>query len=159
MARKRDTAGMVVCSLFILLGGAALWDTTRMLDRDSYVYPRAVAVLMIVFCLMYIGRQLLLPPKELTESLEAQTAQRGGSTPRRVGLVVTLFACALAMPYVGFLIAGSAAFAVMLLIAMYDPWTRFRIVVYPLVSAALVLGFYFLFKSAFLVPLPTAPFL
>jgi putative tricarboxylic transport membrane protein len=159
MRRTRDIGGIFMSAVFILVGVAVLWDTTRMLDRDSYVYPRAVAVLMIIFCLAYIGRQLLRPPRQHTESLEAQTAQKGGSTARRVGLVATLFACALVMPYVGFLISGAVSFAVMMLIAMYDPWTRFRLVVYPAVAAALVLGFYFLFKVAFLVPLPDAPFL
>lgn len=156
MGRTRDIGGMVMSAIFILAGVAALWDTTRMLDRDSYVYPRAVAVLMIIFCLVYIGRQLILPPKQLTESLEAEATQRGGSAMRRIGLVATLFGCAFIMPYVGFLISGAAAFAVMMLVAMYDPWNRFRVVVYPVVAAALVLGFYFMFKSAFLVPLPEA---
>lgn len=159
MRKTRDTSGMITCAVLILVGIAALWDTTRMNDSDSYVYPRAVAGLMIIFCLFYIGRALIQAPKIQTESLEAQSAQRGGSTVRRVGLIVALFASAFLMPYVGFLISGLATFGVLILISMYDPWTRFRKIVYPLVGVAIVLGFFFLFKSVFMVPLPEAPFL
>jgi len=155
----RDTNGMIMCALLILVGVAALWDTARMVDSDSYVYPRAVAALMIIFCLFYIGRALIMPPKVQTESLEAETAQRGGSTPRRVALVAALFGSAFIMPYVGFLISGLVTFGVLMLISMYDPWTKFRKIVFPLVGAAIVLGFHFLFKVVFMVPLPDTPFL
>ena len=58
------------------------------------------------------------------------------------------------MPWLGFLISGLAAFISIMFIAMYDPWTRLRVFVYPLVCGAVVLGFYFLFAELLLVPLP-----
>jgi putative tricarboxylic transport membrane protein len=58
------------------------------------------------------------------------------------------------MPYVGFLVSGVAAFAAITMIAMYDPWTRYRKIVYPLVCVGVVLGFYTMFAKVLLVPLP-----
>jgi hypothetical protein len=37
---------------------------------------------------------------------------------------------------------------------MYEPWTRLRVIVYPLVGIAVVLGFYLLFGEILRVPLP-----
>ena len=149
---QRDTGGMVIAALFILVGVAAIWDTTSMVDADSYVYPRAVAIIMIALALLFIAINLMRPPAG------EKAAPHPGSTPRRIGLVLAMLGSAALMPYTGFFIAGLGAFAVIMLIAMYDPWTRFRAIVYPLVCLAVVTGFYVLFKKALLVPLPEAPF-
>ena len=58
------------------------------------------------------------------------------------------------MPWLGFLVSGFAAFLSIMFIAMYDPWSRFRKLVYPLVCLAIIVGFYFLFAKLLLVPLP-----
>ena len=79
---------------------------------------------------------------------------RGASTVRRVGLVMAMLVASLLMPWLGFLLSGFIAFVAIMLLAMYDPWTRFRMLVYPLVCIAFVVGFYFLFARLLLVPLP-----
>ena len=155
MARRdeiRDLGGLVCAALFILGGCLALWDTTQMVDADSYVFPRAVAIAMIVFSIAFIVWNFVHPA---TEGLEAGP----GSTPRRIGLVLTMLGCAVIMPYTGFVIAGAAAFFILMVIAMYEKWTHGRLVVYPLVCLAVVFGFYALFAKALLVPLPETPFL
>jgi hypothetical protein len=78
----------------------------------------------------------------------------GASTPRRVALVAAMLISTALMPYLGFLISGVAAFAAIMLIAMYDPWTRYRKIVYPLVCVGVVVGFYTMFAKVLLVPLP-----
>ena len=150
--KRRDTGGMIIAALFILIGVVAIWDTTTMVDADSFVFPRAVSIIMIVLSIFFIAWNLMRPPAG-----EAQTPQPG-STPRRVALVAAMLGSAAAMPYTGFFIAGLGAFAVIMVIAMYDRWTRFRLIVYPLVCLAVVAGFFALFKKALLVPLPEAPF-
>ena len=157
--RKRDISGMAVCSIMIILACVAIWDTTSMLDPDSYVYPRTVAYVMIALCLVYITWNLVLPPKEIGRSIEEQATKRGGSTPRRVGLVLVMLASTAMMPVMGFYLAGLITFAALMFIAMYDEWTKFRMLVYPLVCVAVVTGFFLLFSKALLVPLPEAPFL
>ena len=57
----RDTGGMVVAVVFILLAALSLWDTTTMADADSYVFPRAIAIAMIVLSIMLIVWNLVRP--------------------------------------------------------------------------------------------------
>ncbi len=145
--QSRDTGGMIVAAIFILIGVLALWDTFDYTDADSFVFPRTVAGSMIVFCIALIAWSLVRPI-----DVESRGAE---STPRRVGLVTAMLIAAVLMPYTGFLLSGLLAFAAIVWLAMYDPWTRGRLIVYPLVGSAIVLGFYFLFTKVLLVPLPT----
>ncbi len=145
--RHRDVGGTVCAALFILLGAFALYDTTQMVDRDSYVFPRAIIGAMMALSIVVIFRTLVRPGGAAKE-------HRPGSTARRGALVAAMLAATLAMPYLGFLLSGLLVFAALVVIAMYDPWTRFRLIVYPLVSLAIVFGFYTLFKTVLLVPLP-----
>ena len=48
----------------------------------------------------------------------------------------------------------AVVFAVITWFAMYDQWTRFRLIVYPLVGVGIVIGFYAIFAKVLLVPLP-----
>ena len=154
----RDIGGMVCCALFILVGVVAIYETTTMIDADSFVFPRTVAIAMIVFSLIYIVWNLMRPPAVVGVSLESQAVELGGSTPRRISLVLAMLGSALIMPWVGFYIAGMFAFASMMTVAMYDRWTRFRLIVYPLILLAVVSGFHLLFGQVLKVPLPEAPF-
>ncbi len=145
--RRRDVGGTVCAALFILLGVFALYDTTQMVDRDSSVFPRAIVGAMMILSMVVIVGNLVRPGGAAKE-------HQPGSTARRGALVAAMLAATFLMPYLGFLLSGLLAFAALAVIAMYDPWTRFRLIVYPLVSLAIVFGFYTLFKKVFLVPLP-----
>ncbi len=146
---RRDVGGMVTAAVFILIAAVALWDTTNMVDADSYVFPRAVAIAMIVFCMMLIAWNLIRPVAG-----NGEPSVPGASTVRRVSLVLAMLVSSALMPWLGFLISGFVAFFSIMMIAMYDQWTPFRKLVYPLVCAAFVVGFYFLFAELLLVPLP-----
>ena len=61
---------------------------------------------------------------------------------------------AAAMPYLGFLISGLGAFVSIMLVSMYEAWSGYRKLVYPLVAVAVVLAFYTIFAKVLLVPLP-----
>lgn len=146
--RHRDVGGMVTAAFFILLGAVLYYDTTTMLDRDSYVFPRAVIAAMVGLSLAVIIMNLVRP--------EAETEGPGrGSVVRRAGLVVAMVAAIALMPVLGFVVSGLIAFMIIMVLAMYDPWTRFRLIVYPVVGIAIVVGFYVLFKEVLYVPLPT----
>lgn len=145
---SRDVGGTLVAAALVLLGALCWWDTTGMSDPDSYVFPRTVIVLMVAFALLLILRNLLRGGREDRRPTE-------GSWPRRIGLVAVMLTGVLAMPFVGFLPAGVAVFLALLAIAMFDSWTRYRLIVFPLVGLAIVAGFYVLFSEALLVPLPT----
>jgi putative tricarboxylic transport membrane protein len=139
---------MVVAVVFILVAAFALWDTTNMADADSYVFPGAVAIAMIVFSIALIVWNLVFPSGGNGEAMP------GASTARRIALVAVMLISTALMPYLGFLVSGLAAFAAIMLVAMYDPWTRYRTIVYPLVCVGVVLGFYTIFAKVLLVPLP-----
>ena len=145
---SRDVTGMLTAVVFILVAAVALWDTTNMADADSYVFPSAVAIAMIVFSIALIVWNLVFPTGG-----NGETAP-GASTPRRVALVAAMLISTALMPYLGFLVSGVAAFAAVMLVAMYDPWTRYRKIVYPLVCVGVVLGVYTIFAQVLLVPLP-----
>ena len=51
---QRDTSSIVMACLFIFMAVVFLWDTTNMLDSDSSVFPRAVAIAMIVLSILLI---------------------------------------------------------------------------------------------------------
>lgn len=146
-AHRRDIGEVIVAALLVSVGCLVLWDTTTYADPDSAVFPRTFACVMIAASIAYIGMWLL-------GRGEARPDTEPGSMTRRVLLVAVMLAGALAMPWIGFLAAAVPVFAALLLVAMYDRWTPFRSIVYPLIGLALVFGFYFVFQELLLVPLP-----
>ncbi|MCP5368875.1 MAG: tripartite tricarboxylate transporter TctB family protein [Hyphomicrobiales bacterium] len=148
--KSRDLGTVAVSAILIVTAAAAIWDTTDMADSDSFVFPRAIAVAMIVFSVALIAWTLARGP------MARPGEEEGGppSTLRRVLLVAAMMVCAGLMPWIGFVLAGMGTFLAIIAIAMHDPWTRFRQVVYPTVGVVVVLGFYALFAKALLVPLP-----
>lgn len=153
-ARSADVGTAIIASLLIIFGAAAIWDTFSYADFDSAVFPRMVAGVLILLAVGVLVRWIAqrtgavaMTPTDVEES--------AGSWPRRILLVAVMLAAALAMPWLGFLVAAIISFAALLLIAMHDPWTPSRIVVYPLVGLAIVIGFYVLFAKLLMVPLPS----
>ena len=145
---QRDTSSVVMACLFIFMAVVFLWDTTNMLDSDSSVFPRAVAIAMIVFSILLIVWHLIKPRKRGDVSIPE------ASITRRVALVAAMLTGCAAMPWLGFLIPGILSFFALMLIAMYDRWTARKMVLYPIIAVAIVVGFYTLFGNLLQVPLP-----
>ncbi len=145
-----DLGGIIVAAALIVLGIVALWDTTNMADADSFVFPRMVAISMIGFCILFIALQMIAPSIGTNE----EAGVVGGSSLRRIGLVTAMVLAALLMPWLGFLVSGALSFAAIMLLAMYDQWTPFRRLVFPVVGIVIVAGFYVIFAELLLVPLP-----
>ncbi|MDX9861385.1 MAG: tripartite tricarboxylate transporter TctB family protein [Rhodospirillales bacterium] len=149
----RDTPGIILAAVFILLAAVFVFDSRNLLDPDSYVFPMAICTVMIVLSIGFIVWNVIRPQPD------PEASPSPGSTPRRVGLVLVMLASAFLMPYAGFLLAGLGVFAALMLLAMFEPWTPKRGVLYAIVGVAIVTGFYVLFAKIFLVPLPETPFL
>jgi len=147
-----DIGGTVISCLFILLAAISIWDTTSMLDSDSYVFPRAIAIALIVFSIMLIVWNLLHPDEE------AKQQRQNESTPRRVLLVLLMLLSCFVMPWLGFLLSGVITFGLLMLVSMYHEWDPRKRIIYPLIAIAIVVGFYTLFSKLLLVPLPTGLF-
>jgi heme A synthase len=147
-SQGRDMASIVLACLFILGAFIALWDTTTMLDSDSYVFPRAIAIALILFCLILIVWNLLQP------ATGKKKVDTDASSVRRMALIVVILISCAAMPWLGFLFSGMVTFLLLMFVSMYDEWTPGRRLIYPLVAVAIVAGFYILFSKLLLVPLP-----
>ena len=150
----RDAGTAIVAALLVIFGAAAIADTSTYADFDSAVFPRTVASALILLSLAVLVRWLA-QRMGLVSVASTETVADGGSWTRRIALIVVMLAAALAMPWLGFLVTALVTFAALLVVAMHDPWTPARIVVYPLVGLAIVIGFYFLFAKLLMVPLPT----
>ncbi|PIE55801.1 MAG: hypothetical protein CSA34_07195 [Desulfobulbus propionicus] len=148
--QKRDIGGIFISCLFIVIGIVMLWDTTHMLDSDSFVFPRAVAIVMIALNVLLIGRNLVLclPPAQ-------NTVTEGASTIRRVALIFGMLLSCLLMSYLGFLLSAIISFFLLMLVSMYDEWSFAKKLSYPIIALLLIATFYTLFSKVLLVPLPT----
>ena len=144
----RDYGGAIMSALLIAFGAFAIYDTTGYADPDSAVFPRTVAIGLILMSSLYLVTWLL-------NRADPAAPREGGSWVRRIAFVVVMLAAALAMPWVGFIPSALASFALLMIIAMYDAWTMRRAVVYSLAGTIVVLGFYALFAKLLHVPLPT----
>ena len=151
---RSDVGSPVTAALMIILGALTINDTYAYADFDSVVFPRAVAIVLMLLALAILLRWLVQRTGNLAVGETGEPAESGGSWPRRIALVAVMLGAALAMPWIGFQVVGLITFAGLIIIAMHDPWTPFRIVVYPLVGIAIVTGFYLLFAKLLMVPLP-----
>jgi len=147
-----DMGTVVVACLFIIMAIVSLWDTTTMMDSDSYVFPRAIAIVMILLCLTLIISNLI---RSTGEKLEKA---KGVSTIRRISLVTVMLLSCVLMPWLGFLISGFATFLLLMLVSMYDEWSPAKKIIYPLVAVTIVAAFYTLFSKLLMVPLPVGLF-
>ena len=137
---------LVISALFVLMGIIALYDTTGYSDRDSQVFPRTVAILMILTAgLSFVTR--FLHPRE-------SGGFGTGTWWRRVLLIVAMFAGCLAIPHIGFLASGVIAFAGGLIAAMHDRWTLMTAILYAGSGGAIMIAFFALFRYVLHVPLP-----
>ena len=145
-----DTGGTVICCIFIILAAVSLWDTTSMLDSDSFVFPRAIAISLIILSISLIVWNMTHP--DVTQQQRPQNE----STVRRTLLIALMLVSCFSMPWLGFLISGIITFLLLMVVAMYHEWDTRKRIIYPLIAVAIVVGFYTLFSKVLLVPLPTA---
>lgn len=146
MAEPRpDIPGAIGSALMVLVGAGAIWAARDYSDLGS-VFPRTVGALLIALGIVYIVLVVL-----------GRTRRAGavdGSSMRRTLVAIVMLAWGFALGPLGFLPAGAAAMAALLLIAHHDRWTLRTALAYGL-STAMVIGLlYTLFKHVLQVPLP-----
>lgn len=148
---RPDIGGMVCAAVFILLGGACLYQTTQMLDPDSYVFPRMVITALMGLSLVLIVTSLLKPAAAVCRTGKDQARP---SAWRRILLVVSMLAATLMMPFIGFLLSGIVVFITLMFLANHDAWGRGKSILYALIGIAIVVGFYGAFTYFLQVSLP-----
>jgi putative tricarboxylic transport membrane protein len=146
MNKQKDLGSLLASTFFVLLGVIIIYDTTSYSDFDSKVFPRACAVVLIVFSILAIARDFF-----------KQTSSEGfgrGSWWRRILLVVTMLIACFVMPYVSFLPAGAIAFVGGLIAAMHDQWSKRTLALYWGSGLIIIIAFYVIFRHVLHVPLP-----
>lgn len=146
-ARKRDLGAVVCSAVLILLGGVFYFDTTRMVDSDSFVFPRAIILAMMVMAGIRLVLDLLRPE-------QISRLRLGWNHLRGLLMVVALAAAILLIPKVGFLPMILMAYLVILCLSMYERWTWPRRISYPVIAVLVVVGFYLLFEKMFGIQFP-----
>ena len=139
---KRSIAG---AAAFIVAGLLAIYYSSDF-SPLGMVFPRTIAVMMIVLSAVYIVMALRRP--------SAGPAPEPGSLPRRMLLAGTMLAWALLLQPVGFLVTSVVCYAVILVITNYDRWTPRRAVLYAASGIAVVGGLYGIFAYVLQVPFP-----
>ncbi|MBE0619684.1 MAG: tripartite tricarboxylate transporter TctB family protein [Burkholderiales bacterium] len=142
---RRDIPGIAGSVVFIIVGILAFWGARDFSPLGS-VFPRTMAVAMVVFAAAYIAMALLRPT--------APAAMPVGSPWRRGAVMVVLIAWAFLLGRVGFLTTSVAAYTALLIIANYDRWTPRMAVIYAVVGALVLGGLYWVFHQVLQVPLP-----
>ena len=145
-ASRRDIPGMAYALAFSVLGGFALYFTDDMSTLGA-VFPQTIASALIIFSLAYITQNLVSPGSVHPVSGEGSWARRGL-------LIAVMLVWVLSLNWLGFIAAGVLGFIGMILVGNYDAWSLRRVLVYALVSALIIGGFYTLFAVVLNVPLP-----
>lgn len=142
---RPDIQGAVGSALMVVIGAGAIW-AARDYSELGAVFPRTVGALLVALGLVYIVL-VVLGRTQLGVAAE-------GSTTRRALVAIVMLAWGFSLDLLGFLPAGLAAMAALLMIAQHDRWTLRTALVYGL-STAMVIGLmYTLFKHVLQVPLP-----
>ena len=141
----RDLPGIAGSVVFIVVGMLAFWGA-RDFSALGSVFPRTMAVAMVVFAAAYIAMALLRP--------SAPVATPTGSPWRRGAVMAVLLAWAFLLGKVGFLATSIVAYTALLVIANYDRWTPRMAVTYAVVGALVLGGLYSVFHLVLQVPLP-----
>lgn len=146
---RRDYGTIVFAALFVLLGLWVLWQSVGMSPLGA-VFPRTIAIAMVVFSAALIGMHLWRAPAPQTEE-----PKQPESHLRRAGLVGVMLLWVFSIPIIGFAVTSLIAFLLIIVIANYDPWTPRQGTLYALSALLVVAGFYLLFGYALNVPMPT----
>lgn len=148
--RAYDVPGIVGAVVFIAIGALALYHSREFTPLGA-VFPRTMAIAMMLLSVVYIAMVLLRPT--------GAPPAPGGSNFRRAALVAVMVAWSLALERVGFLTTSVVAYALIMLIANYDRWTPARAVGHVAAGAIVLGSLYAIFRFVLQVPLPPGFFL
>lgn len=144
-ARNMDVPSIIGAAAFTVVGILAIYYSSEF-SPLGLVFPRTIAVFMIVLSAVYIAVALLRPA--------AAPLQQRGSALRRTLLGTSMLAWALLLRPVGFLTTSIVCYALILVITNYDRWTPRRAVIYAASGIAVVGGLYAIFAYVLQVPFP-----
>ena len=146
IVNQENIGSLIIATVFIFIAIITLYDTTHYSDIDSKVFPRACAIVLLIFSVITVICELIKPSKV--------DGFGSGYWWRRVFLVTTMLMACLAMPYITFIPAGGIAFIGGLVAAMHDRWSARTLLLYWGSGAVIIVAFSSIFKYVLHVPLP-----
>ena len=146
IVNQENIGSLIIATVFIFIAIITLYDTTHYTDIDSKVFPRACAIVLLIFSIITVVWELIKPSK-----IDGFGA---GYWWRRVFLVATMLMACFAMPYITFIPAGCIAFMGGLVAAMHDRWSPRTLLLYWGSGLVIIVAFYSIFKYVLHVPLP-----
>lgn len=142
---RPDIPGAIGSGLMVLIGAGAIWAARDYSDLGA-VFPRTVGALLVALGIVYIVLVAM--------GRSRRVAGAYGSAIRRALVAIVMLVWGFSLGPLGFLPAGAAAMASLLLIAHHDRWTLRTALGYGIATAAVLGLLYALFKHALQVPLP-----
>lgn len=143
----KDTAGMLYTVILMITAAIFYYDTTTMVDSDSFVFPRAIIMGILLLGTVRLCIDAVAKEAEKRPSLNANYL-------RSVLLIVTMAIGISLIPSLGFLPAIILTYITTMYLAMYEQWTALRRWSYPLISIIVVTILFFLFERVFIVQFP-----
>lgn len=116
------------------------------LGRDAAVFPRTIAIAMLVFCALAALRTLVA--RIVTDE------PSGGSWPRRIALPLVMLIAAMLVPQIGFLASGLLMGLSLMVVAEYRPHGATGWLVLGASVALAIVAFTLAFRDLLAVPLP-----
>lgn len=146
MVNKKNAGSLIVASIFMCVAVITLYDTTHYSDIDSKIFPRACAIVLLLFSILTMIWELIKP-----SNIDGFGA---GHWWRRIVLVATMLIACIAMPHITFIPAGGIAFVGGLIAAMHNHWSQRTLLLYWGSGTVIIVAFYSIFKYVLYVPLP-----
>ncbi|MFV0513808.1 MAG: tripartite tricarboxylate transporter permease [Jhaorihella sp.] len=142
----RDLAGI---GAMAAVGAVAVWQCTT-LNPEAAVFPRTIALGMLVLCAMAALETLLT--RRVVEDRSSGSSIRRLAVPAAMGIGVAL------VPLLGFALSGIIMAAGLMLAAEHDRRSARSWILLALGVALVILGFTFGFRNLLSVPLPQGLF-
>lgn len=149
IAKPRDTAGMGIVVLLVLMAVWAITQTSEMSPLGS-VFPITICATLIVFSIVLFAMNLLRKPAGAKSG--DQTSE---SVSRRIALIVVMGFWVLAIPLTGFWVSAILAFLSLARVSCYEVMPAKRIIVETLAGFAIVTGLYWLMADVLLIRMPS----
>jgi len=144
---RTDTGTVVIATLLLILGAAALWESREFSALGS-IFPRTIGIVLLIACMITLWR-----------TLRGRTRPSRGLFPdgwvRGVLLMAVMSLWIALLEPVGFVVAGVVAYVLLALITEREPMTLWRFLRFVLVAAAFVIAFQVIFVHGLNVQLPT----
>lgn len=153
--RLRLSGDAWIAVVVILAAGFLALHLLSNRQDDAYfrptTFPLAFAVVLVVFALALLGWSLARPIEEVQAQRALSDPDRAGAAGRVVGTIVTAVLYVIALPWLGYLVASAACFAMISLL-----FGNRRFLSIAIAAIVLPAALYLFFEKYMIVLLPSS---